>query len=205
MASVTKKKATGSSGDTRLDPDNLRIGRQIRDLRKSKRVTLVELAQQINKSVGYLSQVERGVSALPIPVLQAISTALDVQISWFFHSDSEAPADEQGFVVRSQSRRTLDYSGMGIREELLSPRLSGQLQMIMTTLEPGASGGKEPRQRQGEEGGYVRSGCLELTIGDRVFLLNAGDSFTISGDEPHLVRNPSSEDTEVVWVLVGPY
>ncbi len=193
------------SGNTSLDPDNLRIGRQIRDLRKSKRVTLAELAKKIKKSVGYLSQVERGVSALPIPVLQAISAVLNVQISWFFHSDNEASADEQDFVVRCKSRRTLDYSGMGIREELLSPRLSGQLQMIMTTFEPGASGGDEARRRQGEEAGYVKSGCLELTIGERVFLLGAGDSFTISGDEPHLVRNPSDEQTEVVWVLAGPY
>ncbi|MEH6626900.1 MAG: XRE family transcriptional regulator [Motiliproteus sp.] len=205
MVRLSNNNVTAVSGDSLLDPDNLRIGRQIRDLRKSKRVTLADLAKQINKSVGYLSQVERGVSALPIPVLQAISTALDVQISWFFHSDSEAPAGEQDFVVRSQSRRTLNYSGMGIREELLSPRLSGQLQMIMTTFEPGASGGKESRQRQGDEGGYIKSGCLELTIGERVFLLNAGDSFTISGDEPHLVRNPSNEKVEVVWVLAAPY
>jgi transcriptional regulator with XRE-family HTH domain len=187
------------------DPENLRIGHQIRDLRKSKRVTLISLAEQVNKSVGYLSQVERGVSALPIPVLQAISTALDVQISWFFHTDNEAHAEEQSYIVRHESRRTLNYSGMGIREELLSPRLSGQLQMIMTTFEPGASGGKEPRQRKGEEGGYVQSGMLELTIGDQVFTLRAGDSFSITGDEPHLVCNPSQEKTEVIWVLTGAY
>ena len=188
-----------------LDPDNIRIGLQIRDLRKSKRVTLASLAEMVNKSVGYLSQVERGVSALPIPVLQAISAALDVQISWFFHGDNDAPADEQKYIVRRETRRTLNYSGMGIREELLTPRLSGQLQMIMTTLEPGASGGSEPRQRKDEEGGYVRSGILELTIGSDVFTLNAGDSFSLSGDEPHLVRNPSDKDTEVIWVLVDTY
>ncbi len=205
MANVAEHSIEAPTVDITLDPNNLRIGRQIRDLRKSRRVSLAVLAKKVNKSVGYLSQVERGVSALPIPVLQAISSALDVQISWFFHGDSKAPADEQDFVVRRESRRTLNYSGMGIREELLSPRLSGQLQMILTTFEPGASGGKEPRQRKGEEGGYVKTGTLELTIGARVFLLNAGDSFTISGDEPHLVRNPSEEETEVVWVLADPY
>ncbi|RDE19371.1 cupin domain-containing protein [Motiliproteus coralliicola] len=198
------KKSTGQT-ETALDPDNLRIGRQIRDLRKSKRISLVELSGKVNKSVGYLSQVERGVSALPIPVLQSISTALGVQISWFFHGSDDEPSIEQNYVVRRGSRRTLNYSGMGIREELLSPRLSGQLQMIMTTFEPGASGGKEPRQRKGEEAGYVKSGSLELTIGEQKFLLQAGDSFTISGDEPHLVSNPSSQETEVVWVLADPY
>ncbi|OMH31854.1 hypothetical protein BGP75_16150 [Motiliproteus sp. MSK22-1] len=198
-------KKADAKQETSLDPDNIRIGLQIRDLRKSKRVTLASLAQQVNKSVGYLSQVERGVSALPIPVLQAISTALDVQISWFFHGDNEAPAEEQQYIVRSGMRRALNFTGMGIREELLSPRLSGQLQMVMTTIEPGASGGSEPRQRKDEEGGFVHSGTLELTIGSQVFTLNTGDSFALSGDEPHWFRNPSDKYTEVIWVLVDTY
>ena len=52
MVRLSNNNVTAVSGDSLLDPDNLRIGRQIRDLRKSKRVTLADLAKQINKSVG---------------------------------------------------------------------------------------------------------------------------------------------------------
>lgn len=38
-----------SSTDTHRD--DLRIGRQIRDLRKAKRITLADLAQKVGKSV----------------------------------------------------------------------------------------------------------------------------------------------------------
>lgn len=185
------------------DNDGLRIGQQIRDLRKAKKMTLSELAMKVNKSVGYLSQVERGVSSLPIGVLQTISDALDVRVSWFFQPDADLPDQERDYIVRAGRRRAMTFSGIGAREELLSPRLSGQLILIMTRLEPGGSGGEEPRQRKGEEAGYVEAGQLELTIGEQTFLLEAGDSFSITGNEPHLIHNPGQTETRIVWVMAG--
>ena len=185
------------------EANNLRVGRQIRDLRKAKGFTLSYVAEKIGKSVGYVSQVERGVSALPIPLLQAISDLLEVQITWFFHADKEQKSDEVNFVVRKNARRHLDFSGTGIREELLSPRLSGELLMIKTTLEPLAQSDEQPRERKAtEDAGYLQSGLLELTIGDKVFNLEAGDSFSIIGDDPHFFKNPSKDEkTVMIWVM----
>lgn len=185
------------------ESENLRIGRQIRDLRKAKKITLTTMAEKIDRSVGYVSQVERGVSALPIPVLQKICEVLGVQISWFFHADHEAPMDELNYIVRSDARRSLNFSGTGIREELLSPRLSDQIQTILTTFAPQA-GSTESRERKGEEAGFVQSGMLELGVGEKRFLLQAGDSFSLTGEEPHWVRNPSDDqECVVVWTIVG--
>lgn len=201
---------TENSADQKLDEGNVRIGKQIRDLRKAKGVTLSTMAEKIGRSVGYVSQVERGVSALPIPLLQSISEILDVNITWFFHSDSEQAIEEMGHVVRADSRREIDFSGTGIHEELLSPSLSGELLMILSTFSPQASTdlagtGQQPRKRKGEEAGYVQSGCLDLKVGDAVFHLNTGDSFSITGDEVHSVKNPSkTDDATVVWVITPP-
>lgn len=186
-----------------IDTDNLRVGRQIRDLRKAKGITLATMSQQINRSLGYLSQVERGVSALPIPVLKAISEVLGVNISWFFHSDTETPLQELKYIVRSDQRRRLNYTGTGITEELLTPQLSSQIQMILTTLSPGAKN-TQPRMRAGEEAGIVQSGLLELTIGKQLFVLQSGDSFSLNDELAHQVYNPSkTENTVIVWTLIG--
>lgn len=186
-----------------IDTDNLRVGRQIRDLRKAKGITLATMSQQINRSLGYLSQVERGVSALPIPVLKAISEVLGVNISWFFHSDTETPLQELKYIVRSDQRRRLNYTGTGITEELLTPQLSSQIQMILTTLSPGAKN-TQPRMRAGEEAGIVQSGVLELTIGKQLFILQSGDSFSLNDELAHQVYNPSkTENTVIVWTLSG--
>ncbi len=54
---------------TDMDKNKARIGLQIRDLRKAKGITLSAIAEKISRSVGYVSQVERGVSSLTISVL----------------------------------------------------------------------------------------------------------------------------------------
>ena len=118
---------------------------------RSPRRRMGDGADQIGRSVGYLSQVERGVSILPIPVLQQISLQLGVQITWFFHSETQQPIEELGHVVRKSNRRQLSYSGTGMHEEMLSPGLSGDLLMIQTTLEPNAESDSQPRKRSGEE------------------------------------------------------
>jgi transcriptional regulator with XRE-family HTH domain len=190
---------------TDMDKNKVRIGLQIRDLRKAKGITLSAIAEKIGKSVGYVSQVERGVSSLPISVLQSMSEVLGVQITWFFHTDNQQKADEVNYVVRHDSRRSLDFSDTGIREELLSPWLSGDLLMILTTFPPGVETSNEARVRKGEEAGILQSGQLELTIGDKLFTLGKGDSFSIVGDELHFVKNPSlDEDAVVLWVMGSP-
>lgn len=186
-----------------FESDDLRLGSQIRDLRKAKRITLASLAKEVNKSVGYLSQVERGVSSLPIGVLQTISNALGVRVSWFFQPESNTANGEQDYVVRADYRRAMAFFGIGVREELLSPRLSGQLLLIMTRLEPGGSGGEVPRQRNGEEAGYVEAGTLELKIGEQTFLLETGDSFSLADDVPHWIYNPGDTETRIIWVMTG--
>ncbi|NVN56310.1 helix-turn-helix domain-containing protein [bacterium Scap17] len=203
---TTDTDSSQASTDSTLsnaEQEDRRIGRQLRDLRKSRQLTLNQLAGQVGKSVGYLSQVERGVSSLPIGVLQTLSDALDVRVSWFFQPGGSDSAAEQETIVRADQRRAMNLGTIGAREELLSPRLSGQLILIMTRLQPGGSGGETPRERRGEEAGYVESGQLELTLGEQIFLLNPGDSFSLTGEEPHWIRNPGETETRIVWVMTG--
>jgi transcriptional regulator with XRE-family HTH domain len=85
-----------------------RLGLQIRDLRKAKGVTIPELAAKIDRSVGWVSQIERGKSAVTISALHQIAAALEVQVSWFFGAGAPPSAEEEGLVVRRANRRTLD-------------------------------------------------------------------------------------------------
>lgn len=146
---------------------------------------------------------ERGVSSLPIGVLQTLSEALGVRVSWFFQPGGSESAAEQEVIVRADQPRDMNLGAIGAREELLSPRLSGQLTLIMTRLQPGGSGGETHRERRGEEAGYVESGQLELTLGEQTFLLNPGDSFSLTGDEPHWIRNPGDSETRIIWVMTS--
>lgn len=176
------------------------LGFQVRDLRRAKRLTLTELAQRINRSVGWLSQIERGMSEVSISAMHEISRELDVQISWFFRSETAPDSDEIGFVVRKSNRRTMSFHGSGVHEEILSPSISGELLLIETTFAPGARTGDRDRERRGEEAGVVLSGTLELQVEEKTLRLEPGDSFAFTRKGPHRCHNPGAVPTVVLWV-----
>ena len=180
------------------------LGSQIRDLREARGLNLAELARTIHKSIGYVSQIERGRSEISISTLKAISEALGVQISWFFQGyDPRVPA-EHGHVVRREHRRRLDFPGTGIEEELLSPTLTGEAELILSTFAPGARSGDEQVSRMAEQSGYVIEGQLELHLGAKRFSLRAGDSFRIGRGESFSARNPGAVTSVSLWVVAPP-
>jgi len=188
---------------SQADDDVLWIGREIRSLRKVRGLSLEELGRLTNKSVGHLSQLERGMSHPSITALQAIATALGVQIGWFFPQGEAGDPSDRGVVVRHAARRRLSFES-GVTDYLLSPNLSGALELLLSEFKPGASNGDAPYSHDGEEGGLVLSGTLELWVGEDHFLLSPGDSFSFRSTKPHRYRNPGEEITRVVWVVTPP-
>lgn len=190
----------GKAGDPQ--PDGMQIGGQIRELRKAKGMTLQALSDGSGLSIGYLSQLERGRSTLTIGNLKLLADQLGVHMNWFFLPAPEPPPEELGVVVRKNRRRKLSFTNLGIEEELLSPNLAGPLELLLSTLEPGADSGDY--SHEGAEAGLVIQGELELWVGGVRFRLETGDSFSFRSTEVHRCRNPGSERTQVVWVITPP-
>ena len=198
-------RATNATKAAKATPAVDRIlGHQIRDLRRAKGITIPQLAARIERSVGWVSQIERGLSAVSIAALHQIAQVLEVQLSWFFADGAAPPADELGLVLRRRNRRKLDFHGSGVHEEILSPNLSGQLLLVESTFAPGASTGDRDRERRGEEAGLVVSGSLELRVDGKTVRLDAGDSFAFARQGPHRCHNPGPVPAVVLWVITPP-
>ena len=180
--------------------DRLLAG-DIRALRKARGLTLAEIALKLGRSVGWVSQVERGLSVPSLGDLRAFASLFDVPISLFFSHD--VPVEqERGVVVRAGSRRSLGTSESGLVEELLSPDLGGSFEMLRSVFAPGAELKTEAR-RPTEEAGYVASGTFEIEIGGVWHRLGEGDSFRFEG-KPFRWRNPGAEPAVVIWVVSPP-
>lgn len=205
-------------GDVRSEPiDNIEkminadasVGREVKDLRKASDVTLGQLAKATGLSQGYLSQIERGISSPSVKALHSISRALGVTISWFFRPDqydgekNDNTDDLNQFIVRADKRRRLHFES-GITDELLSPNLSRDIELLRCTFQPGSSSGKEPYEHKGEETGLVISGCLTLWLDGRRIELGPGDSFAFESSLPHRYANEHHEETVIVWALSPP-
>ncbi|WP_212526014.1 XRE family transcriptional regulator [Actibacterium sp. MT2.3-13A] len=178
------------------------IGDDIRALRKSRGITLKQLAAAVGRSVGWLSQVERGQTEPSVRDLGRIAEQFGIQISFFFRSAARRE-EERGLVLRNDDRMPIGSSATGLTEELLSPTLSGAFELIRSTFAPrSASEGTIPA-RPSEDGGVLISGRLCLTIGTLQVELEPGDSFQFR-EQDYAWRNPGNEPAVVIWVVSPP-
>lgn len=182
-------------------PRSNSLGADLRALRRTRGMTLQDLADRLGRSVGWLSQVERDLSQPSIVDLRVLAEALGVSISTLF-GKSSAPEDEQGRIVRAGARRPIGPGKAGLQEELLSPDLTDDFEMVHSTFLPGAEL-PAPVQRPTQEVGYVVSGQLDLEISGTRYTLGPGDSFRVKG-EPFRWMNPYEGPCLVIWVIAPP-
>ncbi len=184
------------------DPSRAKtLGADLRAIRKARGVTLADLAQRLGRSVGWLSQVERDLSEPSITDLRQIAAQLDVSVSMLF-THASVPSEEAGYVVRHGTRRRIGSREAGLVEELLSPDLTDDFEVVHSTFEP-HSEIAEAVSRPTQEVGYLVSGKLDLWIAGRRFVIRPGDSFRVKGD---LFRwsNPYDEPAVAFWVIAPP-
>jgi len=192
---------TSTAARSEQDNGDRLLAGDIRALRKARGLTLAEIALKLGRSVGWVSQVERGLSVPSLSDLRAFAELFGVPLSLFF--SHEAPVEkERGVIVRAGSRRSLGTSESGLVEELLSPDLGGSFEMLRSVFAPGAELKVEAR-RPTEEAGYVVSGVFEIEIGGVWHRLGEGDSFRFEG-KPFRWRNPGTEPAVVIWVVSPP-
>jgi len=182
-------------------PADLRtLGADLRALRKARGLTLAALADDLGKSVGWLSQVERDISDPSIDDLRAFARRLDVSVSSLFRVISAA--GEEGFIVRKSARRPIGSREAGLVEELLSPDLTDDFEMVHSTFAAGANM-TTAVCRPTQEVGYVVSGQLTLWIDGTCFHLTPGDSFRIRG-QTYRWANPHDVPCVAIWVIAPP-
>lgn len=186
-----------------LEGGEVDLGLQVRQLRKARGLTIVDLAKKTELSIGHLSQLERNISKCTIDTLVTIADALDVSMHWFF-SGAEADRSNQDIVVRASDRRRFKYPKLGIKEELLSPSLSSPIEFLHSVIGPGAASGEKSYRHKGYETGILLSGYLYLWVDEVLYELSPGDSFGFSSSRLHRFSNPTDEDAIVIWAMTPP-
>ena len=176
------------------------LGNDLRALRRSRNWTLVDLADHLDRSVGWLSQVERGVSEPSLDDIRNIAALFEMPVSFFFSQSPDTP--ESQYIVRAQGRRTMSDTHKGLVESLLSPDLGGAFEIVHSVFEAGAKC-PQPFVRPTEEAAYVIEGSLTLFINGDKFVVNKGDSFRFAGEEISWV-NDGDAPAVLIWVIAPP-
>ena len=160
------------------------VGRRIARERAVRGLSIEDLAQRARVSTGLLSQIERGIGNPSLSTLLGLAAALEVPLGSFF--DGASP--DSDMVVRPATRKRLVLGNQDLVYELLVPDLQGSLSMLRIELPPGFCNADKPFSHSGEEAELVLEGQLEAHIGERTFLLHAGDSIRFNCAIPHWFR-----------------
>jgi len=184
-------------------PD-LNIGHRLRSVRTQKRLSQRELARRSGVTNGLISQIETNHSSPSVASLKRILDAIPMSLAEFFGPDSE---DREQICFRASELLAIDPrmvfrnapQAASIALHQVGIGSNRMLQILHERYEPGADTGVEKYSHEGEEGGFVLSGWIELTVGEEVNELGPGDAYLFDSRIPHRFRNLRDE----VCVLVS--
>ncbi len=181
---------------------DVEVGQRLRDLRRTRGLSLETVGAQTGLSIGFISQIERGLSSPSLRVLATLADTLGVGIAGLFGANAGEGGASDGVVTRERERAELKLWRTGISKQLLSPAGSdGRLNLFLVQMEPGGSTGDELYTHDGEEAGLVLEGEMTLTVDAETWTLKTGDSFRFASRRPHRFSNPSDAQKAVVlWV-----
>lgn len=182
---------------------NIDIGKKIRELRKSKNFSIIDLSKESGLSTGLISQIERNMVVPSIKVMWKIANVLEVNIGYFFDEDDENI--EEKIVVRKDHRRSINTNDSTKSYELLMPNLNNKsIEFILITLDKETKINKELVSHKGEECGYIIEGKMKIILENKEYILEKGDSFYFDSKIPHVYENYGDETCVLVCAMTPP-
>lgn len=170
----------------------IELGRALRDRRKQLGLTMQRVADEASLSVGFISQVERGLTSPSLASLVAIAEILNSDISCFL----QQPGADQ--TTRKTHRMPYSVAGANVRYERLSTEFAGsQLHSVIVHEPPGHRA--EPISHRGEEMFYIIDGELTVEIDGEIEILRKGDSIHFDSRRVHSTWNHTTRTASILW------
>jgi transcriptional regulator with XRE-family HTH domain len=195
--------------DISVELKALNLGKQIREIRLKRGLTLQNISDRTGLSKPLLSQIENDVTLPPIATLLRISKALGKHIGDFFQVT--VPDQKRIAVVRQEERKEAmrrlheETERIGYRYESLAyPMSDKRMEPFIVEIEPREEKNTPVYQHAGEEFLFVLEGEMEFRGNDQVIVLRAGDSLYFHSKIPHALRGLRGEKAKVLAVIYAP-
>ncbi|GEK74093.1 MULTISPECIES: cupin domain-containing protein [Halomonas] len=180
--------------------EGFNVGARLRQLRKEKGLSQRELAKRAQVTNSSISLIEQNSVSPSVSSLKKILDALPVSISTFFAG--EETSHPRPFYKASELTEIGD--GQLSWRLVAARRPDRRMSVLHERYPPGADSGEEMLEHEGEEGGVVISGRIEITVNGEVEELSAGDGYYFDSRLPHRFRNVGDEECVIVSANTPP-
>lgn len=163
------------------------IGARLRMIRLRHQLSQRALAKKAGVANASISLIESGNTSPSVSALKRILAGIPMTLAEFF--SDELPDMQSEVFYRAQDLVEIS-GGEGISYRQIGSAKSGHvLQILSEYYAVGADTGLVMLAHEGEEGGVVLSGRLEVTVGESTRILSSGDAYYFNSREPHRFRN----------------
>ena len=188
---------------TAAEPSVEYMGALIRRLRESAGMTLTDLSRVARVSQGR-AESDRTWPRQSLPISPCSRSPRHLMCP---SDDSSTRVGNLPTIVWSApiSRRQLQVTDRGLVYELLTPTMNGQLLVLKVRIPSGYSNESVPfNHHRAEECLFVLEGTCYFQIGEDGYTLDAGDSITYQGDQPHWFRVVGDAETVIIATMTPP-
>ena len=176
------------------------LGKTIQRLRKAYNMSLGDLSEQSGVAKSIISQIERNETNPTLSTVYRLSRALDTTI------DEVLRTDDQQLFLEHQLK-----SGVPILESqdgLCRLAIAGPLNLVEQVqwydfrAQPKGVLESDPHLPGTVEHLYILKGELEVTTGEQMKRVKAGETLRCRGDLPHRIENVGEGEAHATMVLV---
>ncbi len=183
------------------------VGARLREARVFAGLTQRQLAERAGVTHSQISMVEQNHNSPSVASLRRILGGIPMTMAEFFEPDQglgERIFFSSAELLDLTSRLSQKPDGRVIMRQVGDAR-AHNLQILQERYEPGADTGPAMLEHASHEGGIVLRGTVELTVGDQMRMLEAGDAYLFDSRRPHRFRNRGEETAELVSACTPPY
>lgn len=172
----------------------INVGNRLKEIRQSHGLSQRALAKNAGVTNGIVSMIELNRTSPSLATLKKILDSFPVSLSDFFGNNF---GSKNKIVFSANELVEIGSSDYSLKQ--VDRNLTGKaMQILHERIKPGGDSGKEMLHHESEEGGVVIRGQVELTVGNEVHVLNAGDAYYFDSRSPHRFRNIGDDEVEIV-------
>lgn len=171
-------------------PVTNKLGGRVKQLREAREMTVEQLAERSQCHAGLLLRIEAGELVPSLAPLMNIARALGLRLGTLLDDE---PHDGPVLVRAGQSPNVIRFSGndpMATRSNLVFQAMGAgkqdrHMEPFLIDVQPSGAESLPASSHEGEEFVYVLDGTLQISYGDKVYHLEAGDSLYYDSVVPH--------------------
>lgn len=176
----------------------MKIGKRIKELRSLYNLTQEELANRVELTKGYISQLENDLTEPSVSTLEDIVLALGTNLSDFFKEEKDKDQvvfKKEDYFVKENPNYTITW--------LVTNSQKNEMEPIIVEIRPNQSTDLD-YPHEGQEFGYVLDGEVLLYIDKKAYRLKKGESFYFDCTKDHYLKNVKDKICKVIWVSSPP-